>query len=176
MQIADSIRILEKRAFEAWDDEFLETYTIPKLISGTLTFSNAKQRKNAQSIIDRYFGQAAKKHGIHIFIFYGLVPEWESEEIHCHFDLLSPELSERGMCKEEMKIFCASLWLDWEWGEIKEVSEYRGGRSTGYACAKHARGNIFKVYCPKIGDCSGKRDKGTRHYCKYYRDPKSFRI
>ena len=165
----DEVISLEKRSFNAWDDQFSDQIQGVRIACATLTLAKPtdQKKKNIVKTMHRYFYSLSKRFNRHINVMFGVEPEHTTNEVHIQADIYL--LPEEGTTNMDESFFSVCELL-WEWG-ISEVRPYRGGRSAGYSCKKHdGHSQIVKMYCPKTGDCK-KRNKGNRHYCKYHRNP-----
>jgi hypothetical protein len=158
---------LHRRAFEAWDDEFLPKMNAVRVASATFTLAKRKKERVIGTLIDDFMHALAKKQSRHFILMFGIEPYHSKERTHVQADLFV--LPDEGTCSFDD----LDLWVmeqGWIHGRV-EIAQHRGGRSLGYACSKHdGDSQIQKIFCPRIGDCK-KRKKGKRQYCKYQRNP-----
>ena len=158
---------LHRRAFEAWDDEFLPRMNAVRVASATVTLAKRKKERVIGILIDDFMHALAKKHGRHFIFVFGVEPWHTKVRTHVQGDLFV--LPSEGDCSHD-DLDCWVMEHGWIHGRV-EIAPHRGGRSLGYACFKHdGDSQIMQIYCPKTGDCK-KRKKGSRLYCKYKRDP-----
>jgi hypothetical protein len=171
LSLENDIKILDNRAFRAWDNDFVWMLDSPRVITGTFTVCKKRYENNLINIFNRFWFNAARRHNRHYHVLYGIEPDNTGKKIHIHFDLMMPDAEYKFLKPVFIKTLCKYIETAWIWGHVLKVERHKGGRSAGYACKKHdGNSTILKMFCPKTGECS-KRKKGSRHYCKYHLDP-----
>lgn len=164
--LISEIENLKRRAYNAWDDEYLSRVKAKRIGCGTFTLRNSKKQSVIMQLLDEYFFKLAKRYNRHFVLMFGIEPDGTKLRKHIQADIFI--LSNEG----NEKIDDIDLWMmetQWIHGKV-EVAKHRGGRSLAYAVAKHdGCSDILKVYCPKTGSC--KKRKGDRLYCEYRRNP-----
>lgn len=167
-KLESDIQKLKRRAYRAWDDEYLSRIKAKRIACGTFTLKTSRKQSVLVQLIDEYFFKLAKRQNRHFVVMFGLEPDGTNLRQHIQADIFI--LPNEG----KASIDDIDLWMmesQWIHGKV-EVAKHRGGRSLAYAVAKHdGNSEIMKVYCPKSGDCKKSRKNGNRLYCKYRRNP-----